>query len=116
MLRQDSIPSLLRSRSDLSPDALALLGLGRKPLSYRGLLGQVEQVVQTLNGFGIGRSDKDAIVLENRLGDSRSCFLVQSHSGRDRARPEPRLLLHAEFTAAIFHPDLKAQSHHCRVR
>ena len=71
---QNSIPSLLRIWSDLSPQAPALLGLGRPPLSYQRLLGQVEQVVQTLNEFGIGRSDKVAIVLENGP-EMASCFL-----------------------------------------
>ena len=37
----------------------------REPLSYDGLRRQVQETVRTLNGFGIGRNDRVAIVLPN---------------------------------------------------
>ncbi len=46
-------------------DAIALSGIGRAPLTYRGLRSQVEQVLELLNSVGIGRNDRVAIVLPN---------------------------------------------------
>jgi acyl-CoA synthetase (AMP-forming)/AMP-acid ligase II len=46
-------------------DAPAILAPGRPPLSYAGLRAQVEQTVERLNGLGIGRRDRVAIVLPN---------------------------------------------------
>lgn len=46
-------------------DSPAIRGLDRAPLSYAGLREQVAATVEMLNGFGIGRNDRVAIVLPN---------------------------------------------------
>ena len=57
-----TIRELLASGSGRSP---AIAAPGREPLSYDGLCDQVERTVAVLNGFGIGRNDRVAIVLPN---------------------------------------------------
>ena len=57
-----TIRELLAGGSGRSP---AIAAPGREPLSYDGLCRQVERTVATLNGFGIGRNDRVAIVLPN---------------------------------------------------
>ena len=43
----------------------AISGLDRPDLTYRGLREQVESTANALNGFGLGRNDRVAIVLPN---------------------------------------------------
>ena len=58
----NSIGALLQAwRSDRP----ALSAPGRRPLTYAGLCGQVERTVAALNGLGIGRHDRVAMVLPN---------------------------------------------------
>jgi len=45
--------------------AAALRAPGAAPLSYAGLRHNLQRTLQTLNGFGIGRQDRVAIVLPN---------------------------------------------------
>jgi len=53
----------LHSRSN--PDALALLGEGKSPLTYHRLGTQVKAIGERLNQLGIGRGDRVAVVLPN---------------------------------------------------
>jgi acyl-CoA synthetase (AMP-forming)/AMP-acid ligase II len=46
-------------------DAIAIGAPEREPLTYGGLLDLVEETGVSLNGFGIGRNDRVAIVLPN---------------------------------------------------
>ena len=46
-------------------DAVALAAVGRPPLTYGGLRGQVERTGLALNRYGIGRGDPVALVLPN---------------------------------------------------
>ena len=56
---------LLKFRAEQNPEAIALLAPDRKPLNYRSLYVHVEKVAKWLNGFGITRNDRVAIVLPN---------------------------------------------------
>ncbi len=60
-----TVHELLRSQAERQPEAIALLGLGRAPMSYRGLLLQAEETAAQLRGFGIGCDDRIAVVLPN---------------------------------------------------
>ena len=53
---------LLAGSSGESP---AIAAPGREPLNFDGLRRQAERTVAALNGFGIGRNDRVAIVLPN---------------------------------------------------
>ena len=59
------IYDLIAARAEVSPDAPAVLAPERADLSYRGLLDQVQRVVQSLNALGVGRKDRVAVVLPN---------------------------------------------------
>jgi len=62
MQRQNTITALLRAGRD---DATALNVPGGTPLPYRALRAHVQRTIDTLNGLGIGRGDRVAIVLPN---------------------------------------------------
>ncbi len=59
------IYDLLRVRAECAPEAVVIRAPGRCDLTYGGLLGQVDRVVEFLNARGIHRSDRIAIVLPN---------------------------------------------------
>ena len=46
-------------------DAVAISASGRPDLTYKALRDQIDKTVSTLNGYGIGRNDRVAIVLPN---------------------------------------------------
>ena len=56
---------MLEEQASRDPLRSALLAPGRKPISYRRLLRQCEQIVSQLNAAGIGRGDRLAVVLSN---------------------------------------------------
>ena len=58
-----------------SPDATALSAPGRTPLSHGALRGLIASTVGTLNGLGIGRNDRVAIVLANGP-EMAACFIA----------------------------------------
>src|SRR5882672_8718213 len=60
-----SIPGLLEHHAKRNPDALAILGPGRAPLTYGRLNQHLGQVGRTLRAIGIGRRDRVAVVLPN---------------------------------------------------
>ena len=57
--------SLLKDHAKQTPDAIAITAPGRRPLSYARLWLHIEEVVEALNGMGLGRNDRVAIVLSN---------------------------------------------------
>ncbi|MEA2632283.1 MAG: oxalate---CoA ligase [Chloroflexota bacterium] len=48
-----------------NPSSVAIRALDARPLTYASLRDQVERTIAALNGFGIGRDDRVAIVLPN---------------------------------------------------
>lgn len=60
-----SIAHLCAKQAATTPDAPAILGVARTPLSYAGLQQQLHQTVTMLNSMQIGRHDRVAIVLPN---------------------------------------------------
>jgi acyl-CoA synthetase (AMP-forming)/AMP-acid ligase II len=62
----DNIHRLLEAATMSSAaDAMAIAAPGRQPLSYRGLLRQVEGTVGALRSAGLKRNDRVAMVLPN---------------------------------------------------
>jgi acyl-CoA synthetase (AMP-forming)/AMP-acid ligase II/acetyltransferase-like isoleucine patch superfamily enzyme/acyl carrier protein len=64
-LNDETIYQLVRSRAEESPEAIFIGAPGRRALTYRDLLNQVESVVQGLRTLGLGRNDRVALVLPN---------------------------------------------------
>lgn len=62
MSSHSTIHELLQHGGD---DAIAISGSGRAALTFGGLRKQVSDTVAALNGLGIGRNDRVAIVLPN---------------------------------------------------
>jgi acyl-CoA synthetase (AMP-forming)/AMP-acid ligase II/acetyltransferase-like isoleucine patch superfamily enzyme/acyl carrier protein len=60
-----SIHALLTFQAMARPEAIAIMAPGRRPLTYRHLLGRVEATVAALRGYGLGRDDRVAVVLPN---------------------------------------------------
>ena len=58
-----------------SPTAVALSAPDRSDLTYKGLLDLIERSVASINGLGIGRNDRVAIVLANGP-EMASAFIV----------------------------------------
>ena len=56
-------------------DSPALSAPGRKPLSHGALRTLIEETLSTLNGLGIGRNDRVAIVLNNGP-EMAACFMA----------------------------------------
>lgn len=60
-----SIHSLFVAQATAHPNAPALLAVDRAPLSYAALHHHLCRTVASLNGLGVGRNDRVAIVLPN---------------------------------------------------
>jgi oxalate---CoA ligase len=60
-----SILDLIKREAQKTPHAAAIVAPGRPSLTYQGLLEHIEATVAALNGLGIGRNDRVAIVLPN---------------------------------------------------
>src|SRR5207249_5064584 len=71
-----SIRAVLLARATCSPGSLALLAPQRRPLSYAGLLQQVEGVVAWLHSIGVRRDDPVAIVLPSGPEMALACLGV----------------------------------------
>ena len=69
---QSTLKDLLARGAD---DAIALSAPGRAPLSWRELRAQIEATLATLNGLGIGRNERVAIVLNNGP-EMAACFMA----------------------------------------
>ncbi len=67
-----TLKDLLATGADTAP---ALTAPGRQPLSHAGLRAVIARTLATLNGLGIGRNDRVAIVLANGP-EMASCFVA----------------------------------------
>jgi acyl-CoA synthetase (AMP-forming)/AMP-acid ligase II/acetyltransferase-like isoleucine patch superfamily enzyme/acyl carrier protein len=61
----DSIHDLLRGWAEKSPAAIAIAAPDRQPLTYGGLLRQVEDTVGALASAGLKKNDRVALVMPN---------------------------------------------------
>lgn len=59
----ESLRELLARQAALRPEAQAILAPGGEPLSYSGLLEQVDYCAEALGGVGLGRGERVAMVL-----------------------------------------------------
>ncbi len=66
-----TLSSLLAAAAD---DAVAITAPGRPALTFAGLREQLRRTLSTLNGLGIGRNDRVAIVLANGP-EMATCFI-----------------------------------------
>lgn len=58
-----TVHHLLTTHAGRSPGAVAIAAPGRAPLTYAGLLGQVDAVGNALDALGVGRTDAVAVAL-----------------------------------------------------
>lgn len=63
--KNHTIYELLRSRAEHEPEAVSICTSGRRALTYRGLLSQVDSVVRSLVDVGVQANDRIAMVLPN---------------------------------------------------
>ncbi len=68
-------PSLSRMLASAADDAVAITAPGRPALSYGALRALQQRMLATLNGLGIGRNDRVAIVLANGP-EMATCFIT----------------------------------------
>jgi acyl-CoA synthetase (AMP-forming)/AMP-acid ligase II len=64
-LASTHLPGLIEQHVKRIPDATAILGPGRLPLTYSRLFRHVEEVGRRLRTMGIGRRDRVAVILPN---------------------------------------------------
>lgn len=102
---EQCIHRLIGARAERTPDALAILAPGRKPLTYSRLLSQIEYTVGALNDLGLGRDDRIAIVLPN--GPEMAVAFVAVAAGATAAPLNPAYRAN-EFD--FFLSDLKAKA------
>src|SRR5437016_5147012 len=67
--------------------AVAIAAAGVRPLTYEGLRDQVGRTIDALNGFGVGREDRVAIVLPN--GPEMALAFVATAAGATAAPLNP---------------------------
>jgi len=79
-----TISQLLATAKD---DAIAVSAPGRAPLTYKELREHVDKTTRALNGHGIGRNDRVAIVLPN--GPEMACAFVAIAAGATTAPLNP---------------------------
>lgn len=60
-----SIYELVAKQVKKAPEAVAIAAPGRSPLTFSGLLNQIESTVRTLRSCGVNRNDRVALVLPN---------------------------------------------------
>jgi len=61
--RELSLPALLEAAAERAPDGIAIAAPGRDPLTYAHLRRFVLEVGGALNGMGVGRNDRVAMVI-----------------------------------------------------
>jgi acyl-CoA synthetase (AMP-forming)/AMP-acid ligase II len=82
--RASTLRELMAAGTD---DAPAIGAPGTKALTFRGLSALVERTIATLNGFGIGRNDRVAIVVPN--GPDMAAAFIAIASGTTAAPLNP---------------------------
>ena len=94
----------------------ALLASGREPLTYGGLLHQIETTVEALNAAGVGRGDKVAIVLP-QPDQRRRRAACRSRSGAVAPlRPGSALVEFAAYLSDLKVFDRRTGSRSTRLR
>jgi acyl-CoA synthetase (AMP-forming)/AMP-acid ligase II/thioesterase domain-containing protein len=78
-LSASSIPEIIRRRTEIAPESVALASPSG-PVSYRRLLGYCAEVDGLLRAVGIGRRDHVAIVLPNGLSLAAAFLAVGSRA------------------------------------
>ena len=86
MSRSSTLRELMSAGADEAP---AIAAPGTVPLTYRGLRALVETTIASLNGFGVGRNDRVAIVLPN--GPDMATAFIGVASGATAAPLNPDL-------------------------
>src|SRR5690242_17953729 len=100
--RDLTLHSLVRFHAESSPGSVAITATGRKPLTYRRLLTQIEDIVKTLNEAGIGRNDRVAIVVPE--GPEMAVAFIAIASGATCAPLNPAYRLNEfEFYLSDLH-------------
>jgi acyl-CoA synthetase (AMP-forming)/AMP-acid ligase II len=102
MSESSTISQLLATGRD---GAIAIAGPDRAPLTYKGLRDQVDQTICALNGHGIERNDRVAIVLPN--GPQMASAFVSIAAGATTAPLNPAYL-QDEFRFYLSDLDAKA--------
>lgn len=64
-MKLNTVYKILEKQSRTHPDDVCIIGLERKPLTYRLLFELIVQTNEQLNGLGICREDRVAMVLPN---------------------------------------------------
>lgn len=75
-VRQTSVYSLLKHQAEQHPESIAFTAPSRTPVTYQGLVQQIEVVVKTLNAMQLGRNDRVAIVLPGGVDLAVAVFCV----------------------------------------
>ncbi len=88
----------VRAQAQRAPHAFALLAPGRRPLTYAGLLSQVQHTVAQLLVFGVGRGDRVAVVVGG--GPEQATALLGTACGATCAPLNPAFTV-AEFTSHL---------------
>lgn len=86
-------------------DAVAIEGVGRAQLTYRGLRSQVEHAIDTLNSLGYGMGDRLAVVLPD--GPETAVALLSVTSGFTCAPLNPN---YSEQELQFFLSDIRADA------
>jgi acyl-CoA synthetase (AMP-forming)/AMP-acid ligase II/thioesterase domain-containing protein len=100
-----TLHDLILDRASSTPAAVAIAAPDRSPLTYGRLRAQTEQVVAFLNGLGIGREDRVAVVLPN--GPEMAVAFVAVAAGATCAPLSPAYQA-AEFE--LYLSELKAKA------
>ncbi len=79
LMKFDTIYHVIKKQAEDRPGDLCIIGLERNPITYRQLFEQINQTNSELNGLGIGREDRIAIVLPNGP-EMATAFLAISSS------------------------------------
>jgi len=67
---------LIDEHAGQTPEAVAILAPGRRPLTYRLLSRHVADVVRALNALGIGRNDRVATVIQDGPEMAVACLAI----------------------------------------
>jgi len=79
-LRITDLGLLIGRAATARPEAVALHAPGRGPLNYRGLDRRIAEIGRDLNGIGVGRGDRVAIVLPNGPDLAVAFLAVATHA------------------------------------
>jgi acyl-CoA synthetase (AMP-forming)/AMP-acid ligase II len=87
MTSQSTTYDLIRAHPD---KAIAIRAPEESPFSYQGLRQQIENTVEALNKFGIGRNDRVAIVLPNGPGMASAFVSISAGATTAPLNPDYR--------------------------